>query len=57
MKLDQAIYVRTQQLNGHWTAPERLAEAIATIRQRAAGPEEQKRVAALVRAARREPKR
>jgi len=33
LTLDQAIHVRTQQLCGHWTAPERLAEAIAVIRQ------------------------
>jgi len=44
-------------LCGHWTAPERLAEAIAVIRERAASLDEQKRVAALIRAERWEPKR
>jgi len=34
MTLDQATQIREKQLNGHWTAPERLAEAIAVIQQR-----------------------
>lgn len=34
MTLDQAVSVRTQQLCGKWVAPERLAEAIAVIRER-----------------------
>jgi hypothetical protein len=33
MTLDQATQIREKQLCGHWTAPERLAEAIAVIRQ------------------------
>jgi len=34
LTLDQATQIREKQLCGHWTAPERLAEAIATIRER-----------------------
>lgn len=33
MTLDQATQIREKQLCGHWTAPTRLAEAIAVIRQ------------------------
>ncbi len=49
MTLDQAIDLRSRQLNGHFVAAYHLAEAIATIKQQYCSPAEKKRVNLLAR--------
>ena len=49
MTLDQAIELRSRQLNGYFVAPWHLAEAIATIKQQYYSLAEKKRVNKLAR--------